>query len=124
MDCFDCKRGLICTPWTAADCSQGPPTAAVDIVDYECPSCGTLIRGTYSGVYDPRYMAAQHNHRSEEISDPGRRTQFNYCLICKGWYEPIRRSRQDQHDPEKCGCSYLGNDAWSCGHLDHDGGEA
>ena len=25
-----------------------------------------------------------------------------------------------EHNPEKCGCKYMGLDAWSCGHIDND----
>ena len=25
-----------------------------------------------------------------------------------------------EHNPEKCGCKYIGFDAWSCGHIDND----
>jgi hypothetical protein len=25
------------------------------------------------------------------------------------------------HDPVQCGCKYLGNDMWSCGHIDNLG---
>ena len=24
-----------------------------------------------------------------------------------------------EHDPKTCGCSYLGCDMWSCGHVDN-----
>lgn len=24
----------------------------------------------------------------------------------------------DEHDPEKCGCTYVGNNMWNCGHID------
>jgi hypothetical protein len=24
-----------------------------------------------------------------------------------------------EHDPELCGCNYIGNNLWSCGHEDH-----
>lgn len=25
-----------------------------------------------------------------------------------------------EHNPEKCGCKYLGNDCWTCGHIDNN----
>lgn len=25
----------------------------------------------------------------------------------------------NEHDPKTCGCSYLGCDIWSCGHVDN-----
>ncbi len=27
---------------------------------------------------------------------------------------------EPEHDPETCGCRYLGNDMWSCGHIDNE----
>ncbi len=33
-----------------------------------------------------------------------------------GWAED---EEEEEHDPESCGCSYVGNDAWSCGHIDN-----
>ena len=24
-----------------------------------------------------------------------------------------------EHNPQECGCEYLGNDSWSCGHIDN-----
>lgn len=28
---------------------------------------------------------------------------------------------QLEHDPETCGCRYVGFDMWSCGHIDNEG---
>ena len=27
---------------------------------------------------------------------------------------------QGEHDPGKCGCSYIGFDMWTCGHIDNE----
>jgi|GEM_PF-2702926 hypothetical protein len=29
-------------------------------------------------------------------------------------------SYEAEHDPAECGCKYLGNNAWTCGHIDGD----
>ncbi len=36
------------------------------------------------------------------------------------WVSEIEEQKPE-HDPEACGCRYLGNDMWSCGHIDNEG---
>jgi hypothetical protein len=38
-------------------------------------------------------------------------------IVIEAWPEEIH---EGEHDPEKCGCKYLGNDTWSCGHIDNN----
>jgi len=37
-------------------------------------------------------------------------------------HELLRREAEheeaEQHDPDECGCTYRGNNMWSCGHID------
>jgi len=28
-------------------------------------------------------------------------------------------NEMSEHDPDHCGCTYIGNDKWSCGHIDN-----
>lgn len=42
--------------------------------------------------------------------------------LCKGcakdYEESISGLEYQEHDPDECRCTYLGNDAWNCGHID------
>ncbi len=40
--------------------------------------------------------------------------EFPHLSFNSVWFETV------EHDPEKCGCKYLGNDTWSCGHIDNN----
>jgi hypothetical protein len=41
--------------------------------------------------------------------------------VTKGGGPQSEHDEIEQHDPEVCGCRYLGNDMWSCGHIDNEG---
>jgi hypothetical protein len=35
-------------------------------------------------------------------------------------HDPQDDEPEGEHDPVTCGCAYMGNDCWSCGHIDND----
>lgn len=52
------------------------------------------------------------------------------CQTLQGWFGRTAKTLIDagvcqpapvsEHDPEICGCEYLGNDMWTCGHIDNE----
>lgn len=40
------------------------------------------------------FKAPHHNHSTERITNPTKRTAFNWCNTCQDWYKPLARAAQ------------------------------
>lgn len=80
-----------------------------------CPKCDStnLEYGT-SEYYDNDvgcwFTCSDCGFEGEEI--------FHLVFACFDDANGNEVPGNSEHDPEICGCKYLGNNIWSCGHID------
>lgn len=76
--------------------------------NYKCKNCGTVKR---AWIALPKMHCLIGENPMIQICH----TLGDACeMDCDGCLF------NQEHDPKECGCTYLGNDMWSCGHMDND----
>jgi hypothetical protein len=60
-----------------------------------------------------------HNLACVTYGDPPMNVAVECETCCEVLFD-FDSEEISEHDPDACGCKYLGSDMWSCGHCDND----
>ena len=78
-------------------------------------SLGRVAGGVVRGMVGELTMYTTQ----EQLNVAGVYALFETAIAAKLKYPKVRLlAIAGEHDPTKCGCSYVGNNAWTCGHID------
>ena len=90
------------------------------VCENQCPKCGAGGDDIDWGTTDIEWGNPSTATQTATCRKCG--TDFCECLEIVYQYTEITGDidDEDEHDPDKCGCKYLGNDMWSCGHIDNE----